>query len=241
MGASCRLWQGPRGRHVAEPGFAFTFSGEKAIDYNVAVCHATGPDLIERALAEVVASGSPGLIMLAGPGLGMARHLSDKGWIPISSTPFRGQSIAGYVEEPAVRRLALADLATFRLVLEESFQLPASLSMLALPDSAATDAPDADPAFAGWGIYEGDVMVSAAATVTINRDVCIWMMATLPAEQGRGFGRRLLSGALASCAGQGADRALLLATPSGDLLYQSMGFDVIEYWQVWSRPRWVLG
>jgi GNAT superfamily N-acetyltransferase len=241
MAASCRLWQGPLGRHIAEPGFAFTFSGERAIDYNVAICHAPGAEFIERALAEVVATRSPGLIMLAGPGLGVARHLSEEGWIPVSSSPFRGQPIALHVDQPAVRRLALADLARFRLLIEESFRMPASLSILAVPDSTAVDAPDADPAFASWGMYEGDVLVSAVVTVTIEKDVCIWMMATLPAEQGRGYGRRLLSGALGNCASQGADRALLLASPSGDPLYQSMGFDVIEYWQVWSRSRWVLG
>jgi GNAT superfamily N-acetyltransferase len=240
LGVSCRLWEGPLGRHVAEPGLAFAFSGERALDFNVAICHAAGAETIERALAEVTSTASPGLIMLAGPALGEARRLTDEGWVPIHSLPFRGQTIAPNHGDSSVRLLDRTGLGAFRSVVEESFRTIPPLTRLALPDSAALDAPDADPAFASWGLYEAGTLVSAVATVVVNDNVCVWMMATRPAAQGSGYGRRLLSAVLGNCARHGARRALLLATPSGDPLYQSMGFDIIEYWQVWSRPRWVL-
>jgi GNAT superfamily N-acetyltransferase len=240
LGASCRLWEGPLGRHLSEPGLAFAFSGEPALDFNIAICHAAGAEAIERALAEVKATASPGLIMLAGPALGEARRLTDEGWVPIHSAPFRSQTIAPNDGDPSVRRLDRTGLEAFRSVVEESFRATPSLTRLALPDSVALGAPDADPAFASWGLYEAGALVSAVATVVVNDNVCVWMMATRPAVQGHGYGRRLLSAVLGHCARAGARRALLLATPSGDPLYQSMGFDIIEYWQAWSRPRWVL-
>jgi hypothetical protein len=34
---------------------------------------------------------------------------------------------------------------------------------------------------------------------------------------------------------------LLQSSAAGESLSRSVGYEVVEYWQVWSRPRWVLG
>jgi GNAT superfamily N-acetyltransferase len=240
LGESCRLWAGPRGRHFAEPGLAITFSGERAIDFNVAICHAPGVDPVERALADVVATKSPGLIMLAGPALEQSDVLSAAGWIQVTTVPLMTKSLSEASADTSVRELDLAGLGLLRSLVEEAFDCPPSISLVALPDAAATDAPDANRSFASWGLYEVGEMVSGVATSTVSGNTCIWSMATPPRQQRRGHGRRLLSGVLAQCAAQGATTSLLLATGSGGALYQSMGFEIVEHWQVWSRSRWVL-
>jgi len=217
-----------------------TFSGEKAVNLNVVVCHAPGSAVVERALAGVVETGLPGLIMLAGPALGAARVLADADWVPVESGPFMALALSRADPDTAVRRLDGQGLTELRSMVEETYRLSPSIADLALPDAAASDAPDADAAFATWGLYEGDTMVSGVGTSTVGDNVCIWFMATPPGLQRRGYGRRLLTGVLAQCAEQGASTGLLISSPAGEALYLSMGFSVVEHWQVWSRPRWVL-
>jgi hypothetical protein len=35
--------------------------------------------------------------------------------------------------------------------------------------------------------------------------------------------------------------SLLHSSVAGERLYRQLGFSVVEYLQLWSRPRWVLG
>jgi ribosomal protein S18 acetylase RimI-like enzyme len=84
---------------------------------------------------------------------------------------------------------------------------------------------------------QGDEMVSGVATVKVGDSICVWSMSTHPARRQRGYGRRLLVGVLAHAANEGARRCLLLATPSGDALYRSMGFTVMEHWQISQSSR----
>jgi GNAT superfamily N-acetyltransferase len=225
---------------MSEPGLSMTFSGEKAVNYNVVVCHAPGSPVVERALAAVVDTGLPALIMLAGPALGAARVLADAHWVPVEAGPFMALALSPADLDPSVRRLGVDGSTELRSMVEKTYGLSPSIARLAFPDSAASDAPDADTAFAVWGLYEGDTMVSGVVTSAVDDTVCIWFMATPPELQRRGYGRRLLSGVLAQCARQGTKTCLLISSPAGEALYLSMGFSVVEYWQVWSRPRWVL-
>lgn len=217
-----------------------TFSGEQAVNYNVVVCHAPGSPVVEHALAAVLDTGLPALIMLAGPALGAARVLADAHWVPVEAGPFMALALSPADLDASVRRLGTEGLPELRSMVEKTYGLAPAIAHLAFPDSAASDVPDADAAFATWGLYEGDTMVSGVATSAVGDNVCVWFMATPPELQRRGYGRRLLSGVLAQCAMQGAKTCLLISSPAGEALYLSMGFSVVEHWQVWSRPRWVL-
>jgi predicted acetyltransferase len=66
-------------------------------------------------------------------------------------------------------------------------------------------------------------------------------MATLPGNQGHGYGRRLIQVALREQLEKGATGSLLHSSVAGENLYRNLGYEVIEYFQMWSRPRWVLG
>jgi GNAT superfamily N-acetyltransferase len=77
------------------------------------------------------------------------------------------------------------------------------------------------------------------ATVVVDSVLAVWSMATRPDLQRQGYGRRLLSTALAQAASEGVTESLLLATPAGEALFRALGYRVMEHWQQWSRPRWV--
>jgi GNAT superfamily N-acetyltransferase len=227
-----------------------------AVDYNVACCH--GPDRgdLERSLAELSALRRPAIVMVAGAALGGVSLLADAGWVCIGSDPFMrlaldgpgdggvpgagGTPSGGAAGTAAPRLLDSAGVRQLRSVIEHTFAVPSELAEVALPGSAAQDAPEHDPAFEAWGLYEGGVLASGTGLVRTGTSVCVWSMATPPELQGRGYGRRLLSGALRAAAAGGASQCLLIASPAGERLYRALGFDLLEHWQLWTRPRWVL-
>jgi GNAT superfamily N-acetyltransferase len=133
-----------------------------------------------------------------------------------------------------------AGVAELRMAMEQAFGISADLAELAMPGTVASDDPGHDDDFEAWGLYENGSLVSGTALVRAGESVCVWSMATPPELQGRGFGRRLLAGALESAAAKGASQCLLIASPAGERLYRALGFDLVEHWQLWTRPRWVL-
>jgi hypothetical protein len=40
---------------------------------------------------------------------------------------------------------------------------------------------------------------------------------------------------------KGATGSLLHSSVAGEKLYGALGYSTVEYWQLWSRPRWVIG
>ena len=80
--------------------------------------------------------------------------------------------------------------------------------------------------------YEGSV-VSGLRVSRIGEVAVIWCMATGVGSQRRGFGRRLLSTAIAAERAAGATEFLLLATEVGQPLYRSVGFEVISEASAW--------
>jgi ribosomal protein S18 acetylase RimI-like enzyme len=69
----------------------------------------------------------------------------------------------------------------------------------------------------------------------------VWSMATRTDCQGRGFGRQLLGSVLNDQFDKGATGSLLHSSVAGEKLYGALGYSTVEYWQLWSRPRWVIG
>lgn len=80
--------------------------------------------------------------------------------------------------------------------------------------------------------HEGEV-VSGLRVSRIGETAVIWCMATASGRQRNGFGRRVLSAAIAGERAAGATEFLLLATPAGQPLYRSVGFGVISVASAW--------
>ena len=234
LGTSAALWSAG-GRHEVQRDWWLAFSGANCVDYNAVLCH--GPDcargLVEH-VAAVRAAKVPAVIMVAGAALAMTNALSGEGWVCVGARPFMALTDIGGEADPDVRRLRPNELADAQAMIGDAFAVEQQFAAVALPTVAATE-----PTREAWGLFVGGELVSCTAAVTVDDTLTIWSMATPPKQQRNGYGRRLLSAVLAHGREAGATTSLLYASPEGESLYRSIGYSVVEYWQVWSRARWI--
>ncbi len=240
IGASTALWAGESGVRI-EPGRYAALSGAPSVDYNVVVCHgASGGAQFPRSLEEIAAVGAPALVMVAGEALGEVQQLVDAGWVCIGQTAFIGLELDSWADvatDPSVRRLEVAELDAARALTDEVYGIGPELAQVAMPDDAASR-----PGQSVWGAFdEGGVLVCPLISVRVEDTVGLWGIATPSALRRHGYARRVMSAALADAARLGARLALGHTTPDGEAFNTSMGWQVLERWQQWSRPRWVLG
>jgi predicted GNAT family acetyltransferase len=93
-----------------------------------------------------------------------------------------------------------------------------------------------------WALREDDEIISCASTVEVEGIIGVWNVATRESRQRSGFGTRLLQSVHTACEhSSNVEHFLLHSSPTGSTLYESLGYRTIEWWQAWSRPRWVLG
>lgn len=240
IGASTALWAGESGVRM-EPGRYAALSGAPSVDYNVVVCH--GPSdgtQFPRSLEEIAAVGAPALIMVAGEALGEVQQLVEAGWVCIGQTAFIGLELEAWADvatHPSVRRLEAAELGAARALTDEVFGLGPEVALVALPDDAGSR-----PGQSVWGAFdEGGELVTPLISVQVEEAVGLWGIATPSTLRRHGYARRVMTAALADAARSGAHVALGHTTPDGEAFNTSMGWQVLERWQQWSRPRWVLG
>jgi len=238
LGASTALWSA-QGDHHVEPGWWKAMSGVRSVEFNMVLCHGSDPALVTRSLELVTESKNPAVIALAGPGLANAQVLVDAGWVCVGTSPFmvlRGIGALGFATDPDVTEAGPNDLPGVWDALEETFGLSPALARVAIPENVFET-----PGQRVWILANGGALRSCVATVRVDATIAVWSMATPPALQGRGYGRRLLTNALALAASAGADESILQASSVGEPLYRTLGYEVAEHWQMWSRPRWLFG
>ena len=244
LGSAARIFARPDLLLVEEEWWT-AFSGQMNVNYNVACCHSARADILTRyCLEPILELKKPGIIMLAGPGLAAAQGLVDAGWITVAALPLRELHDSGRGWEPgppaagpeAARPLVLDELPLARQVLSEAYGLDPASATAAIPDTAV-DRPDQSV----WGLYADGELVSCVTTVDEEGLVVIWSMATRVDRQGRGYGHRLLDAVFAQQFATGTSGSLLHSSAAGERLYRQLGFTVVEYLQLWSRPRWILG
>jgi GNAT superfamily N-acetyltransferase len=238
LGAAARLWSAPS-HHTVEPEWWTAFSGESGVDYNVACCQSSDNDvLVDHCLQPLLDLKKPGIIMLAGQGLATAQKLVDAGWVVVAALPLmvlEGRNLPG-VDGSGVRPLTKEELPEARAILTDTYSMSDAVTAAALPLVAVED-----PTLGVWGLFDGDRLVSVLTSATEDGLVVVWSMATRPRDQGKGYGRRLLATALRSRFDAGAEGSLLQSSAEGERLYRGLGYEVVEYWQLWSRPRWMMG
>ena len=238
LGKSAALWSS-HGEHQVESGWWKAMSGVRSVDYNVLVCHGGDPSLVQKSLDTVAAANCPSMIMLAGPGLAGAQILIDAGWVCVGTSPIMSLQNAGDRDldvDPGVSEARPADLPGVWETLCETFGLTPSLARVAIPE----DVFERDGSSV-WTLTVDGIVRACVATVIVERALMVWSMATHPAWQHRGYGRKLLTTALARGVSDGVSESILNTSPAGEPLYRSLGYEVTEYWQLWSRPRWVFG
>jgi len=235
LGATAALWAGAL--HAVEPDRWVALSQATAVEYNLIVCHgAQDTHCVAASVEEIGMLGVPTLLALAGRALGSAQVAVDAGLVCVGDRAFMARAGAGSALDPDVRQARLDELPAVREVMVEAFETTPELVAVALPD------PDRWPTGTRVWLLESEGGIKAVTgAVQAGSALAIWSMATRPSEQHRGYGRRLLDTVLCAGVDDGADHSVLITSPVGESLYRSLGYSVVERWQQWSRPRWVLG
>ena len=95
---------------------------------------------------------------------------------------------------------------------------------------------DQVPGADAWLLRDERRRAVSAVVATADPDLLtLWSMATPPSAQRRGHGGRLLRAVLGHYALEGARSACVIATPAGEPLYRSLGFEPAERLQVWMK------
>ena len=214
-GWSTSAWSAS-GRLQVEDDWWVALSGTLHVDYNLALLHGpTSPGVTPGLIQEVTAARVPSLIMLAGAGLAAAEALRDAGWVCTGALPFMARIGGPAVDDPDVRQLVSA---------------------------LDVEGPEAREDCRLFGLFEDGVLRSCSFTQWVEGRYSVgWALSTAPDQQRSGYGRRLLRASTHHrIHGGGPPVALLMATPVAERLYREERYVTLEYWQIWSRARWVL-
>jgi GNAT superfamily N-acetyltransferase len=238
LGSSTRVWAAAD-KYEVHPEWWIALTGESNASMNLACCQSSDATILRgNCLEPILNLGKPGMIMLGGAGLGAAQTLIDEGWANVGALPLMLLTTppAERTVSTDVRPISIDDLTSAREILVDTFSLSASTVGTVLPDSL-TGRHDIEV----WGLFEADRMISTVTNVREDDVAVVWMMATRRESQGQGHGRRLLEVVLHEQFKNGVVGSLLHSSKAGERLYRGVGYQDVEYLQLWSRPRWVLG
>jgi GNAT superfamily N-acetyltransferase len=241
LSASSAVWAADDG-FTSEPGCCTALSGASSPEYNVVYCYGGDAEkILTRAVSEAPKRGMPRLVTIVGEPLGWVQILVDDGWTCVGAAAALHVTAASIGRDagsdPSVRRLGPDGLAVARGVLQQAFGGDPRLAEMLVPDRLA------EPSATGavWALDVDGEIVSIAVAAGVSDSTCVWSMSTPPKFQGRGYGRRLLRGLIAEARASGSEHILLFSNRAGVPICRSVGFEVTEHWQQWSRPRWLFG
>jgi len=237
LGGAGRLWATPE-HHVVTDDWWIACSGQLNVNYNLAFTQSSDPTvLLEHCLQPVLDIGRPAIVMLSGPGLATAQTLVDAGWVTVGALPLMTMSAVSGREagRSGIRRLSSEDLPAARDLLSDTYGLDDGSAMAAVPDRLAKD-----DDMGAWGLFDGDRLASCFTGIVEEGLFVVWSMATRRDCQGHGHGHRLLHAVLSEQFERGADGSMLQSSMAGRKLYRGLGYAVVEHWQLWSRPRWIM-
>jgi ribosomal protein S18 acetylase RimI-like enzyme len=126
---------------------------------------------------------------------------------------------------PMIRRITVADLATYTDVLTAGFEAPPEmLRNLMSPELIAA------PEISAYLLeHHGEPVAVGLGTVTAGL-VGVYNIATPPPFRSRGYGRLVTEAVIRDGLAAGAKGAYLLASDLGQPLYRSLGFETIDTW-----------
>ncbi len=242
LGAAARLWAAADHLDLGADWW-LACSGQLNVNYNLALCQSPDPTvLLEHCLTPVLDIGRPAIIMLAGAGLGSAQQLTEHGWVVVGALPLMSLSLASLPDRvgsdrdgAGVRALGTEHLPAARALLSDCYGLDEGSAAAAVPDRVV-DGGDVG----AWGLFDGGQLASCFTGVVQDGMFVVWSMATRRELQGHGYGHRLLRTLLGKQSEEGVAGSLLQSSIAGEKLYRGLGYSLVEYWQLWSRPRWVM-
>ena len=189
--------------------------------------------LARVALGGVVGIAANGLVFVAEEDAEAARAAAvDAGMRDAGTAPLMTSTLDCALAEAPARGV---ERAVDPACMEEVAELVRSAYGLTGSAGLRSDLPDV-PGVDAWLLRENGRAVAALVATADPDLVAIWSMAVAPEHQRQGRGAHLLRAVLGHYALEGATVACLVATPEGERLYRSVGFEPIEQLQVW-QPR----
>ncbi len=234
MGRGCQAWathSGALGVGGVGDGHWLMLTGGPSPDVNMVLVHDGDPQTLAAVERTVADRGYATLMMLAG----RSREAElQSGWQHAGAMPFMSAELDGASLrfDPRVRRAGRQDFDTVAELIAEAFGLGREDA-----DVCARVLLTEDESMNIWLLIEDGQPVSTVTTVPIDDAVCVWCMATPSRFERRGYGRALLGDVLLRAAEAGASIGLLGATPAGQPLYEAMGWETLEGWQIYLNAQ----
>ncbi|GAA4250438.1 hypothetical protein GCM10022255_039070 [Dactylosporangium darangshiense] len=194
-----------------------------------------GPESLEplrRAADDVRGAGRPWSIVVRGAATGPVADLAarlgltQRGDLPLMACAATDAVLrAGREHSASVRAADAAEHDVYTRTVAAGFEAPAELfgtlmgaDLLAMPKATAYLAGPPDrPTGTGLLVRGSGVCV-------------LFNIAVVPGARGHGLGRALTARAMSDGFAGGADTAVLISSPAGRALYESMGFRLVETW-----------
>ncbi|MEU5842240.1 N-acetyltransferase [Rhodococcus sp. NPDC047139] len=219
-------------------GWWVGITGAPDPDYNLALVH--GGDVTAHAhhvYETLTEAGLPSIVLLAGDGLGAAQVLADRGWVCAGSLDLTYLVAHGAPLDPGFRTLDEADMAHARELAAGTFGIAPGTAAVAYADTIARAS-----GVEVVGIVDDSDLQCCALLVDSGPIRTVWSLGTRTGRHRRGYANRLIrAGAAHTHAQRGPIAMCGLTRPRVTPLYLVAGARVAETWQMWSRPRWLLG
>jgi GNAT superfamily N-acetyltransferase len=219
-----------------EPDAAFLVSGEPVIDLNMLLIGPTprAVAVLETAHETAVARGLPFVAFVAPAAADAVAPtaarlgLASAGTVPMMVFRADGPLPLGKACD-VVRAADPAQATSVGGLVSAAFGLDRA--------STARTLDTAIHPTSGVDVYIGAMNGAPLSTVTVTRagdTAGVWCMATPPEHQGKGAGRALLTRVMEAQRQAGVRRFYLFATPAGQPLYESIGYETLAQCPAWA-------
>ncbi|WP_397518098.1 N-acetyltransferase [Rhodococcus pyridinivorans] len=214
-------------------------------DYNLALVH--GGDVTAHAqhiYETLTEAGHPSIVLLAGDGLGAAQVLADHGWVCAGSLDLTYLVAHDAPIDPGLRVLGEDDMVHARELAAATFGIAPGTAAVAYADVVArTTGVEVIGIFDDADADDGAAALQSCTLLVDSGPIrTVWSLGTRTGRQRRGYANRLIRAGAAHTHTQRGPVAMCgLTRPRVTPLYLAAGARVAETWQMWSRPRWLLG
>jgi GNAT superfamily N-acetyltransferase len=235
IGRQLKPWTGS-GEMCAGDNWWTMASGAQIAEANMSLIYGASEESLDSALEVLSRLKVPSVAVLSGAGLAQAGRLLHRGFAFAGANPVMAIALdptqTGSVLSAGLEvRRAYVKKDTDKIItlLHESFDMPLDMCAFLVSPEIATS-----PGVYFWLLFDQGQPVCTVTTTAEDGILGIKSMATPPSAQRKGYGQALLSQVLQEHAQQGERVGLLGATPAGEPLYRRLGFEVVEYGQVFA-------
>jgi RimJ/RimL family protein N-acetyltransferase len=217
--------------YLFHSGFNLSFVNQTAV-------FDSSPDVLEEALKEVASWNITSSVFLGGPGLAHSATLKDRGFTPDGAVPVMAfavdQSLKDFQLRPGLRAERTTSHHNFDLnvnMISKTFGMELDVTQGLVRPTID------DPGTFRYILFDGDTPVSSSVFLTKGEFAGCFDVVTPTEHQRKGYGEELMKFMVQEQAELGRKLIVLQASEAGEVLYRRMGFQVVEYLQVWTMEK----